>query len=199
MSGDPEVVLEMPGLDDPASHQAMEVRGPKLDPASGAGNTEKLTGVDATGDGTHRHHVPGDHDVTILYDEPLMLLVPSGHRLAGKESVTLDDIADEPIPRFPDPAWNAYWRVDPRPGGSPAPDGPLVETIEDKLEAIAAGQAVAISPAALHAVGLRSDLTAMPLEGVDRGHVVLATRAADRGPLVAAFRKSAQDCLTGAA
>ena len=29
------------------------------------------------------------------------------------------------------------------------------------------------------------------------GHVVLATRAADRSRLVAAFRKSAQACLTG--
>ncbi|HTU04611.1 MAG TPA: LysR family transcriptional regulator, partial [Trebonia sp.] len=31
--------------------------------------------------------------VTILYDEPRLLLVPLDHRLAGKESVTLDDIA----------------------------------------------------------------------------------------------------------
>ncbi len=76
--------------------------------------------------------------VTILYDEPRLLLVPLDHRLAGKESVTLGDIADEPIPRLPDPAWNAYWRIDPRPDGSPAPDGPFVEAIEDKLELIAA-------------------------------------------------------------
>ena len=84
--------------------------------------------------------------VTILYDEPRLLLVPLDHRLAGKESVTLDDIADEPIPRMPDPVWNAYWRIDPRPDGSPAPDGPLVAAIEDKNELIAAGQAVAIIP-----------------------------------------------------
>ena len=84
--------------------------------------------------------------VTILYDEPRLLLVPLDHRLAGKESVTLGDIADEPIPRLPDPAWNAYWRIDPRPDGSPAPDGPFVEAIEDKLELIAAAQAVAIIP-----------------------------------------------------
>ena len=69
--------------------------------------------------------------VTILYDEPRVLLVPVDHRLAGKESVTLDDIAGEPIPRLPDPVWNAYWRIDPRPDGSPAPDGPLVEAYED--------------------------------------------------------------------
>ena len=62
--------------------------------------------------------------VTILYDEPRVLLVAADHRLAGKESVTLDDIADEPMPRLPDPAWNAYWRIDPRPDGRPAPGWP---------------------------------------------------------------------------
>ncbi len=86
----------------------------------------------------------GQLHVTVLYDEPRVLLVPLDHRLAGKESVSLDDIADEPLPRLPDPAWNAFWRIDPRPDGRPAPDGPLVEDLEDKLELIADGQAVAI-------------------------------------------------------
>ena len=36
--------------------------------------------------------------VTILYDEPRVVLVPLDHRLAGRQSVTIDDIADEPIP-----------------------------------------------------------------------------------------------------
>jgi DNA-binding transcriptional LysR family regulator len=134
--------------------------------------------------------------VTILYDEPRVLLVPLDHRLAGKESVTLDDIADEPMPRVPDPDWNAYWRVDPRPDGSPAPDGPLVAALEDKNELIAAGQAVAIVPAS---AGFRRDLTTIPLHGVEPGHVVLATRAGDRSRLVAAFRRSAQAHLTGPA
>ncbi|MFR0355266.1 LysR family transcriptional regulator [Streptomyces sediminimaris] len=135
-------------------------------------------------------------DVTVLYDEPKMLLVPVGHRLAGKESVTLDDIEGEPIPRFPDPEWDAYWRVDPRPGGRPAPGGPPVETIEDKLEHVAAGHAVAIIPAALHTGGTRSDLTAVPLRGVEPGHVVVATRAGDHSRLVTAFRALARDCMT---
>jgi DNA-binding transcriptional LysR family regulator len=134
--------------------------------------------------------------VTILYDEPRVLLVPLDHRLAGKESVTLDDIADEPMPRVPDPDWNAYWRVDPRPDGSPAPDGPLVAALEDKNELIAAGQAVAIVPAS---AGFRRDLTTIPLHGVEPGHVVLATRAGDHSRLVAAFRRSAQAHLTGPA
>ena len=135
--------------------------------------------------------------VSVLYDEPRLLMVPADHRLAGKESVTLDDIADEPIPRMPDPAWNAYWRIDPRPDGRPAPDGPLVEAHEDKNELIASGQAVAIIPGGVLTGSPRPDLTVIPLHGVTPSHVVLATRAGDRSRLVAAFRKSAQAHLTG--
>lgn len=137
--------------------------------------------------------------VTILYDEPRLLLIPHSHRLAGKESVTLDDIADEPMPRLPDAAWNAYWRIDPRPDGTPAPDGPLVNAVEDKIELIAAGQAVAIVSAGLRAESLHPDLTTVSLDDVDPSHVVLATRASDRSRLVAAFSKHAQNCLTGPA
>ncbi|GAA3590854.1 LysR family transcriptional regulator [Nonomuraea rosea] len=136
--------------------------------------------------------------VTILYDEPRVLLVPLDHRLAGKESITLDDIADEPLPRLrqSDPAWSAFWRLEPRPGGRPVPDGPMIDAMEDKLELIAGGQAVAVTPG-LGGSSLRPDLTTIPLEGVEPCHVALATRADDRGRLVAAFRKIAQAQLTG--
>jgi DNA-binding transcriptional LysR family regulator len=136
--------------------------------------------------------------VTVLYDEPRVLLVPVGHRLAGKESVTLDDIADEPLPRVrhSDPAWSAYWRIDPRPDGRRAPDGPLVDNLEDKFEVIAAGQAVAIVAGA-RAESLRPDIAVVPLYGVEPSHVVLATRADDHNRLVAAFLKCAQAQLTG--
>jgi DNA-binding transcriptional LysR family regulator len=137
-------------------------------------------------------------NVTILYEEPRVVIVPLDHRLAGKDYVTLDDIADEPMPRMreSDPAWSAYWRIDPRPDGRPAPDGPVIDALEDKFEIVAAGQAVAIS-AGHHVRILRPDLTTIPLEGVDPSHVVLATRADDHGRLVAAFRKYAQAHLTG--
>ena len=133
--------------------------------------------------------------VTVLYDEPRELLVPRDHRLAGKEWVTLGDIEGEPMPRLADPAWNAFWRVDPRPDGTPAPGGPLVTDLEEKMELIASGEAVAIVSAGLRADHLRPDLTTIPLRGVEPAHVVLATRAGDRGRLVAAFRKVAQSAL----
>jgi DNA-binding transcriptional LysR family regulator len=136
--------------------------------------------------------------VTPLYNEPRVLVIPRGHRLAGKESVTLDDIADEPLARVRnlDPAWDALWRVDPRPDGRPAPAGPVAETLADKFELIAAGQAAIIS-AGPHATGIRPDLITIPIEGIEPGHVVVAHRADDRSPLVTTFRTCAQEHLTG--
>ncbi|MCO6006909.1 hypothetical protein NE236_18135 [Actinoallomurus purpureus] len=117
------------------------------------------------------------------------------------------EMADVPVPRpgpgqiqvrvaAADPAWSAYWRIDPRPDGRPAPDGPVIDALEDKFELVASGEAVAIS-AGHNLRALRPDLTSIPLDGVDPAHVVLATRANDRSRLVAAFRKYAQAHLTG--
>ncbi|GAA3792875.1 LysR family substrate-binding domain-containing protein [Amycolatopsis tucumanensis] len=132
--------------------------------------------------------------VTLLYDEPRVLVVPLDHPLVGREAVTLDDIAEEPIPhvRQSDPLLNAYWRMDPRPDGRPAPDGPLVEDLEDKHELIAAGQAVAIGPPLDYATGLHPGLTTIPLRDIEPSKVVLATRAGDRNPLLSAFRDHAE-------
>jgi DNA-binding transcriptional LysR family regulator len=137
--------------------------------------------------------------VTVLYAEPRVVIVPLDHRLAGRQSVTIDDIADEPIPKLRDcdPAWNAFWRIDPRPDGRQAPDGPLFDTLENGLELVAAGQAVAVTTV-FHEV-LRPDITAVPLEGVEPSHVVVASRAGDRSRLVAAFRKLAEVHLTAPA
>jgi hypothetical protein len=104
-------------------------------------------------------------------------------------------IADEPLPKLSDPAWNTFWRIDPRPDGSPAPDGPAIEVLEDKLELVAAGQAVAIVAAGFR--GIRPDLTTVGLSGIEPSHVVLATRTGDRNRLVETFRKYARQHLTG--
>jgi len=130
--------------------------------------------------------------VTILYSEPRVLLVPRAHRLAAKESVALGDFADEPLVRYADAAYDAFWRIDPRPDGRPAPDGPLVETHADKLESIAGGRALALAPAGGGNITLRNDLVAIPVEGIEPCKVVMATRAGERSRLVTAFRESAR-------
>jgi len=132
--------------------------------------------------------------VTTLAEEPRVLLVPDAHRLAGKDSVSLDDFADEPLVRYADPAYDAFWRVDPRPDGRRAPDGPLVEAHEDKLEQVAGGRALALAPAGNGPP--RPDLVAIPVDGIAPCRVVLAVRADERGPLVAAFHDAARTVFT---
>ncbi|AXL92905.1 LysR family transcriptional regulator [Streptomyces sp. CB09001] len=143
--------------------------------------------------------IPGDGlDVTVLYDEPRALLVPAFHRLARKKSVTPDDFTDEPLVACAGMAalWTGFWRLDPRPDGSPAPLGPmLVDTFEDKLEVVADGRAVALVPADDRRCTLRDDLATVPVQGVEPCQVVVAARHSDANPLVAHFRESAHDLL----
>lgn len=134
--------------------------------------------------------------VTILYDEPRALLIPRDHRLAGKKSITLDNIAGEPMLRVKDFAaeWHAFWRAEPRPDGRPVPDGAYIDNLTDKFEYIAAGQAVSIVPESIG--GLRPDLTVVPIDDIEPSRVVLATRANDNNRLITAFTKYAQAHIT---
>lgn len=125
-----------------------------------------------------------------------MLVVPTFHRLAGRTSVTIDDFADEALVRYTDAAYDAFWRLDPRPNGRPTPEGPLAMSAADKLELIASGQALALAPAGGEHTPLRHDLTTIPVEGIAPCRVVLATRAEDRGPLVQDFLDVAVNQLT---
>ena len=135
-------------------------------------------------------------EVTVLYDEPQVVLLPLDHRLAGKESVTLDDLEGEPIPRLRHPEGNEPSHFGPQPGGTRTTEDPVVETVEDKLELIASGRGIAIIPAGPRA-NFRPDLTTVPLDGAEPGHVAVATRAGDPNPLVGAFRNAARACLSG--
>lgn len=129
-----------------------------------------------------------DHlHVTPLFEEPRVLLVAVGHRLAGARSVALADIADDPMPRSADPEWDAFWRVDPRPDGRRAPGGPLLGGVADRFEAVAEGRAVAIVPASTWGPDQRPDLTTVPLRGVAPSQTVLVTRAGEQSPLVVEF------------
>ncbi|MBP2333918.1 DNA-binding transcriptional LysR family regulator [Saccharothrix coeruleofusca] len=143
--------------------------------------------------------IPSDDlRVTALYDEPRVLLVSASHRLAGKESVSPEDFADEPLVACAGmaAAWTGFWRLTPRPDGSPPPLAPmLVDTFEDKLEVVAEGRAVAVVPADDRRSTLRDDLATIPVDGVEPCQVAVVTRADDRNPLLAHFLESARNCL----
>ncbi|KAA9149248.1 LysR family transcriptional regulator [Amycolatopsis acidicola] len=125
--------------------------------------------------------------VTPLYEEPRVLLVPATHPLAGKESVTMDDLAGEGLVACTSTA--TLW-------SSPGPEAD--DSFEDKLELIADGSSVAVLPAGDKRSSLREDLAIVPAEDAEPVQVVLATRIGDENPLVKAFRELSGELLTAA-
>ena len=134
--------------------------------------------------------------VTPLYREARVLMVSKKHRLSGRAKVTFDDIADEPLPVFPDPVWNAFWRVDPRPDGRPAPSGPLVERTADSNEWVASGECISFVPSSAVPHQVHPGCTTVPIDGVQPCQVVAVRRADDDSELVEAFVSAAVATLT---
>lgn len=133
-------------------------------------------------------HPADDVDVTVLYEEPRMLVLPVDHHLAGRASVALQDFAGGLTVYCSHGAPRSIYPTD---AGSLA-SGPVVESFEDRLELVASGQAVAVVPVGDRRSSLRADLASVPIEDVPVSEVVVVTRVGDANPLVADFVRAAQ-------
>ena len=144
---------------------------------------------------------PFDHrglDLTPLYSEPLGVALAESHRLAIADSITIDDVIDEPTFDFPtaDREWRDYWSgADFRQGRPPARYVAQFRTLEGLIVSIRAGLGVYFATEGLVAaagpgvVWRRLD-DAPPLQ-----HYI-ARRADDDRPLVQAFVDSVAETLS---
>jgi DNA-binding transcriptional LysR family regulator len=132
-----------------------------------------------------------------LYTEPVTVALPSGHPLAGRPSVRLADIADEPVLRYADApaAWNAFWSMDPRPDGTLPRHGPAIRDMEEIVEYVRAGSGVAFLPAPIATAFPRPDIAYVPVTGVQAGQIVLAWEATRDSALIEAFTEAAQQAI----
>ncbi|BBX66012.1 LysR family transcriptional regulator [Mycobacterium saskatchewanense] len=136
--------------------------------------------------------------MTVLYEEPRVLVVPVGHHLAGRASVSADDFAGEDFICPHGGARAIYPTASYRPSDpGPISVGPVNQSFEDRLELIASGQAIAVVPAGDRRASLRADLTTVPVRGFPASKVVVATRVGDPNPLVAGFVQAARAHLSG--
>lgn len=137
--------------------------------------------------------------VEVLHTEPRMVLLPIRHRLADRETATVADLADEPMLSHDGPAarsWDAFWSLDPRPDGSRVRWGPVVRSLEEKLEYVAAGTALTVIPASAATLYARSDVRAVTLVDAAPATVVVAWVADSRRlPAREAFIRAASDSL----
>ncbi|MFB6583363.1 LysR family transcriptional regulator [Streptomyces sp. NPDC056402] len=115
---------------------------------------------------------------TPLYEEPRMLVVPRGHPLADRPSVTAEELAGEeaaPCP-FATADWTSYRIL--------GADVPPIESYEDKLELVASGRAIAVLPVGDRRSSLRPNLVTVPIEGSPPSQVVLVSRKGDPNPMI---------------
>jgi DNA-binding transcriptional LysR family regulator len=120
-----------------------------------------------------------------LYTEPLMVVLPAGHRLAGREQVTEADLAGEPL----------VWHADPstHPTRRPHPDSGLrVRGVEEKLEHVAAGRGISFVGRSETLFYSRPGIGYVPIPELPPDQVCLAMAASRISPLADDFFTAAQ-------
>ncbi|MGW1625502.1 LysR family transcriptional regulator [Streptomyces sp. NPDC002172] len=142
-----------------------------------------------------------DVSTTPLYQEPRMLVVPHGHPLADRASVTAQELAGhETAPcAFETAEWTSYRILG---AGVPPTESYIesyIESYEDKLELVASGSAIAVLPAGDRRSSLRPDLVTVPIEGAPPSQVVLVNRKGDPNPMIRNLGLAAKAVLTAPA
>jgi DNA-binding transcriptional LysR family regulator len=124
-----------------------------------------------------------------LLTEPVVAALPTEHRLSGKDSLHLTDLAGEPLLQNPAavPGWRD--RV-----------GTTLRTVEEKLENVAAGRGFVVLPRSTATFYTRPDITYIPLDDAAPSQVCLAWESTRRAPLIRKFATIAlahKDSVTG--
>jgi len=86
-----------------------------------------------------------------LLEEPRVAVLPRQHRLAGRRSIAIAELADDPFvvpPLSPSgsSAWRRFWLLDLLGDAGPPRPGPTPNTVGEMWTAIAAGRAVGTTP-----------------------------------------------------
>ena len=144
-------------------------------------------------------------EVEVLLCEPRVAALPAAHRLAGRTRLRRADLASEPLPQWPDAdqSATAYWTGrDPAtastawPAGppiDPSTAGPQVSDLNQLLEVVALGQAIAFLPTSTARRNPRDDVVYKPVADLSTSIVAVAWPQGCRSRAVAAFAAAATE------
>jgi LysR family transcriptional regulator, benzoate and cis,cis-muconate-responsive activator of ben and cat genes len=131
-----------------------------------------------------------DLEVTPLLSEPRVAVLPSTHRLAGREWLCPADLADETFVAQPDATpqeWRDYWMLVDELGHRP-PISPYVgDNLEEWLYLIGRGEGVDTCPAIIARYFARPDVAFIPLRDAAPTTLVLAVHHEVRQPMIDEF------------
>ena len=133
-----------------------------------------------------------------LFSEPRVAVVPAAHRLAGKEAVSLHDLADEHLLQHPDavPEWRSV--ATEMHDQQRAAATSQARSVEEKLEHVAAGRGFSVLPESTATYYQRPDVGWTPITDIPPSEVRLAWVAKRRAPLIAEFVEFAQAAVRDA-
>jgi DNA-binding transcriptional LysR family regulator len=128
-----------------------------------------------------------------LFDEERFVILPAGHGLAGKDEVSIADLADEhllqdleAVPEWRDIATELRNRQSQR-------EYPRLRTVEEKLEHVAGGRGIVILPASTAAFYRRPDVVQARVTDIHPNRVCLAWQAGRRSRLITEFAALAHE------
>jgi DNA-binding transcriptional LysR family regulator len=121
-----------------------------------------------------------------LFTEERFAILPARHRLAGKDEVSIADLADEHLLQGPDaaPEWrDIATELRDRQAQREYP----TRTVEEKLEHVAGGRGIVILPASTAAFYRRPDVVQARITDISPNQVCLAWLAGRRSRLITEF------------
>ncbi len=130
--------------------------------------------------------------VQALLAEPRVAVLPAGHRLAGKDTISVADLADEHLLQGPAavPEWRdiaAEMRTRRR------HCAPAFRTVEEKLEHVAAGHGIVVLPLSTAVFYTRPGVAYSHVSDIPPNQVCLAWDATRRSRLIQDFAAIAAD------
>jgi DNA-binding transcriptional LysR family regulator len=130
--------------------------------------------------------------VQALLAEPRVAALPAGHRLAGKDTISVADLADEHL--LQDPAAVPEWRDIATEMRTRRRCGvPAFHTVEEKLEHVAAGHGIVVLPLSTAVFYTRPGIAYSYVSDIPPNQVCLAWDATRRSRLIQDFAAIAAD------
>ncbi len=134
-------------------------------------------------------------ETVTVTSEPRVAVLPAMHPLAGRDAISVADLADEHWLQMParDPVWRDFWLVTDRRAGVTPLLGPEVRTIDEQLAATVTGGYVSLTPASVAASYPRQGIHYVPVDDVAPSEVAIAWRRGEQRAGVREFIAAVQD------